>query len=207
MNMFLNNYKILPVVSITNENELKTFLSAIVKTKIKCIEITLRHSFAPKAISYIKENHPEIVVGAGTVVTPKVLKTAIKSGADFFVSPGFDEKIIRIAKRKQIAFLPGCSTPSEIIKAKSYGFKTVKFFPAECSGGVSALRLYEGAFSDIKFIPTGGITTENFIDYAECNNVIACGGSFMIPKKMLSLGDSKGIENTIINLIERVKQH
>ena len=134
--------KLLPVISLTNENELQTFLSAIVKAELKCIEITLRHPFAPKAIAYIKTHHPEILVGAGTVVTPALLKTAIQSGADFFVSPGFDEKLIRIAMGKRLIFLPGCATPSELLKARAYGFKTVKFFPAECMGGLDALKLY-----------------------------------------------------------------
>lgn len=200
------NQKILPVISITCEEELKTFLSAIIKADIKCVEITFRHPFAPTAISHIKKHYPKITVGAGTIVTRKLLKQAIYSGADFFVSPGFDEKIIKIAKRKHLSFLPGCSTPSDILKAKSYGFKTIKFFPAECSGGINALKLYQGAFPDINFIPTGGITNDNFIKYLELDNVLCCGGSFMISKDKLNASDSNGIAFDIISCISQYKE-
>lgn len=198
--------QILPVISLTNEQEMQTFLSAIVKAEIRCIEITLRHPFAPKAIAYIKAHHPEILVGAGTVVTPALLRTAIRSGADFFVSPGFDEKIIRIAKRKHLVFLPGCATPSEILKAKAFGFTTVKFFPTACMGGPNALKLYQGAFADITFIPTGGITKENLLDYLRCGNVMACGGSFMIAKEKLKSGDADGICSDIMNCLGMIKE-
>lgn len=197
---------ILPVICIKSEEELKTIISALLKTPIRCIEITLRHPFAPEAIKYIKENHPEIMVGAGTVVSRSLLKTAIESGADFFVSPGFDKKIIKIAKRKKLVFLPGICTPSEILAAQKMGFKTLKLFPAECSGGVDLLRLYEGAFPDVEFIPTGGITKDNVLNYVLCDNVLACGGSFMIPKVSLASRDSEDIALTIENCISKIKE-
>lgn len=197
---------ILPVICIKSQEELEVLMDALVKTPIKCIEITLRHPFAPKAIEYIKSHYPKITVGAGTIVTSHLLKTAIKSGADFFVSPGFDENIIKIAKRKKLVFLPGITSPSEILKAKYYGFKTLKLFPAECVGGAKALKLYGGAFPDVKFIPTGGITRENLLDYILCDNVIACGGSFMISKEALKTQDSETIYSSLMECLDKIKE-
>lgn len=211
MNMFsykitplLKNVGILPVVCLKNQNELDTFIKALLPTPIRCIEITLRHPFAPTSISYIKKHYPQFTVGAGTVTTHELLDQAINSGADFCVSPGFDSEIIEKAFQKNILFLPGCSTPSEILAAKNKGILTVKLFPAECSGGVKALQLYEGAFADISFLPTGGITKDNYLQYLELKNVIACGGSFMIPKEMLTAWDIEGIYNTVTECITAI---
>ena len=145
-------------------------------------------------------------MGAGTVVNSDILHKVVDLGVDFCVSPGFDEDIISEAKRKNIAFIPGCSTPSEFLKARKNNINTVKFFPAECSGGVDALKLYEGAFSEMTFLPTGGINLENYIKYISCNNVIACGGSFMIPKELLRLNDAEGICNTVNGCISAIKE-
>ena len=104
------------------------------------------HAHTAEAIRHIKRDYPEFTVGAGTVVTPEILKTMIAAGADYFVSPGFDPKMVRLAKRKKVAFLPGCVTPTEILNAKNHGLTTVKFFPCEASGGVSVLTLRGSAF-------------------------------------------------------------
>ncbi len=196
---------ILPVVCLKNENELQTFLGAIIKAGIKCVEITLRHPFSLYAIKHIKEFYPEIIVGAGTVKNIETLNAAIESGADFCVSSGMSELLLDEAYRKGVPFLPGGATPTEFMRLIELGFKTAKYFPAECSGGISALKLYEGALSELNFLPTGGITAENFANYSLCKNVVACGGSFMVPASMLKEGDSDGIFNTINNLMSLYK--
>lgn len=209
MDLFTERYShllekcgVLPVICLKNQSELDIFMQAILKTPIKCIEITMRHSFSSESIRIIKENHPEIVVGAGTVNTTEKLDEAIGCGADFCVAPGTLDEILKKAEKKKMPFLAGCSTPSEIMKLASLGYKTVKYFPAECSGGTKALKLYEGAFTDIKFLPTGGINAENFPEYSACKNVVGCGGSFMIPKSMLEIGYVEGITKTVNDLIE-----
>ena len=123
-------------------------------------------------------------------------------GADFCVAPGFTAELLNEAHKDNMPFLPGASTPGEFMELLSYGYKTVKFFPAECMGGTKVLKLYEGAFSELSFLPTGGISALNYGDYCRCKNVIACGGSFMIPSSMLQIGDAKGISETINNLLK-----
>ena len=197
---------ILPVVCLKTEDELKTFTDAILSTPVRCIEITMRHPFSFEALRYFKETHPEFILGAGTIVNSELLDKVSHLGVDFCVSPGFDEDIISKATKKHMPFIPGCSTPSEFLKAQKYNINTVKLFPAECSGGVNALKLYESAFSGLSFLPTGGITLKNFLDYMACNNVIACGGSFMVPKELLQSGDSQGICNVINCCISAIKE-
>lgn len=201
----LKERQILPVICMENQDELDTFLKAISMTNIKCVEITLRHPFSFDAISYIKENHPKIIVGAGTVNSKEVLNKAIVCGADFLVAPGTLDELLLEAENKNIPFLPGVSTPSEIMKLSSMGYKTLKLFPAECLGGVNVLKLYKGAFSDISFLPTGGITAGNVSEYLKCGNVVACGGSFMIPKDMLKNGDFQGICDKINEILGEIK--
>lgn len=191
---------ILPVVCPSNQFQLDTLLDAIKNTEIKVLEITLRNEFSTNAIKYIKSKYPELFVGAGTVNTPSKLDEAVSCSPDFLVSPGFAEFAHGNPIAQNIPFIHGVSTPSEILKLINLGYDTVKFFPAECSGGVQALKLYAGAFSGVSFLPTGGITAENLKDYLACPNVLGCGGSFMVPKALLESGDSEEISKLMKNL-------
>lgn len=193
----LENTGIVPVICLKNEAELHTFSEAVLSTAVRCVEITLRHPFSPTAIRYIKEHIPEITAGAGTVKTLEALDTAVSCGADFCVAPGMEDGVLSAAIKQHIPYLPGCATPSEFMKAVSLGYETVKLFPAECMGGVSALKLYESAFPELRFLSTGGITTDNFPQYTACSNVLACGGSFMVPKTALAEGNSQKIAEVI----------
>lgn len=197
---------ILPVVCFSSQKELLTAMEALLPTPIRCLEITLRHPFSPEAIAYIKTNYPQFTVGAGTVLSIDSLARAVESGADFCVSPGYDGELIAKANEKGLPFLPGCSTPTEIQQAVKNGLTALKFFPAECAGGVKALKLYQGAFADVCFLPTGGITKENYLNYLSLPNVLACGGSFMLPKELLAAGDAKGLCNTLTSYLNAVKE-
>lgn len=188
---------ILPVVCPENQFQLDVLLDAVKDTKVKVLEITLRNDFSTNAIKYIKEKHSELYVGAGTVNTPLKLEKAMSCQPDFLVSPGIAEFALDFAKEGKIPFIHGVSTPSEILKLINQGYDVMKFFPAECSGGVQALKLYAGAFSGVKFLPTGGITSDNFEDYLSCPNVLGCGGSFMVPKALLEGGKSEEINALI----------
>lgn len=192
---------IIPVFCPKNPDELNVFVNAFVKTPLRVIEITLRSEFAPEAIKTIKQSLPDFCVGAGTILNKEALNLAIHSGADFLGSPGYSNELIDEAKAAGIPFLPGCSTPSEIQNAMLAGFSTVKFFPAQASGGPDVLKLYSGAFEGVSFISTGGITTDNLAKYLSLENVLACGGSFMIPKNMLASGDSEGIYKVIMQCL------
>ena len=187
----------LPVLCLKTPEQLETFEKALVNTPVNCVEIMLRHPFSIECISYIKKNYPSIIVGAGTVMTMDDYSRALDAGADFCVAPGFDETIVSKAMADGVFFLPGCITPTEIMHAQSMGCSIIKFFPAEGLGGTGTLKLYEGALAGISFIPTGGITLNNLADYLALDNVIACGGGYMVPKDMLAAGDSQGIADTI----------
>ena len=196
---------IIPVVSPENPGELKTLMAALSSTAVRCIEITLRCEFAPEAIKRIKQEYPHITVGAGTVKNMECARLAIDSGADFLVSPGTFDCALTGKEKINIPFLHGCMTPGEVMRLENAGHRMVKLFPAECSGGVKLLKLYEGAFSDMNFVPTGGITVDNLADYLGCKNVVACGGSFMAPKDLLVKGDSEGINKLIKSLCRQGK--
>ncbi len=198
----LSETGIIPVICPECAKEADTLMRAIENTPIGAVEITLRHPYAPEAIARIRQACPSVVVGAGTVVNDDLLKAAISAGAAFCVSPGFDERLVLRAADAGMLFLPGCATPSEIQKAVYMGLDTVKFFPAECSGGTKALKLYAGAFKGVKFVPTGGITMDNLGDYLSCSNVAACGGSFMAPRDMFENGDHQGIHELIMRCTE-----
>ena len=202
----LKDVGILPVICFKNQGQLDTFLKAILKTKIRCVEILMRDAFTPDAIRYIKKNYPEIVVGAGTVSTLEKLSLATQCGSDYCVAPGTLDFLLDEAEKRGMPFLAGASTPSEIMKLNARGYTTVKYFPAECSGGVKALKLYEGALPGIDFLPTGGMTLDNFGDYSKCKNVLACGGGFMVPKTMLENGDSDGIYKIVCELINEFER-
>lgn len=197
---------LLPVIGLTSEAECHTLMRALLSTPVRCVEITLRHPYAAEAISLIKKDYSEFTVGAGTVVSPKLLALAAAVGADFCVAPGFDEELLDLADRQGLPFVPGCSIPTEIQKAAKRGLHTVKFFPAACMGGTQALKLYEGAFAGMSFLPTGGITKENLALYAACPNVLACGGSFMAPKELLKAGNEEGIRRTVLSCLTAIKE-
>ena len=120
-----------------------------------------------------------MIVGAGTVTTTEQADLAVESGAKFIVSPGFNEKVVKHCLERNIPVVPGVLTPSEIEKAMEYGLKTVKFFPAEQSGGAAMIKALSGPYGDLKFMPTGGITESNINDYLTLDCIAACGGSFM----------------------------
>lgn len=151
--------------------------------------MTLRNPWALDVISRIKASHPDMVIGAGTVLEEGQIEAARESGADFAVMPGLDELTICAAKRAGLLAIPGVSNPTEIMAARRMGLRMLKFFPAEQSGGVSALKLYHGPFPDISFLPTGGMTEETIGDYLALPYVAACGGSFLAKGDWIGNGE------------------
>lgn len=197
---------ILPVVCPENQFELDVLLDAISDTDVKVLEITLRSEFSTTAIKQIKQTRPDLTVGAGTVNTPYRLEEALATGADFLVAPGIADFAHELAKQHGTPFIHGASTPSEILKLINLGYDTIKFFPAELSGGTQALKLYSSAFKGVKFVPTGGINAKNLSKYLDCSNVLGCGGSFMAPKELLSKGAAEEINALIKNLCRKGEQ-
>jgi len=186
---------IIPVIKITDSGQASALAQALTGGGIHTAEITLRTNAAIEAIKIMRLECPDMLIGAGTVLTVEQMRTAIAAGASFIVSPGFNPSTVEAALMENIAIIPGCMTPRDIEMAMSYGLDFVKFFPAEAAGGVRMLKALGAPYADICFMPTGGITMENVKEYLELKNVLCCGGSFIVPNKELLCGDFDAIRD------------
>ena len=172
--------KVVPVVVLNNQEEAKIQLDGLMAGKLLVAEITYRTAYAKEGIKFAVENYPDILVGAGTVINVNQAKEAIDLGAKFIVSPGLDEEIFKACAEKNVEYIPGCVTPTEIMKAIALGLKVVKFFPANVYGGVKAIKALAAPFSQIKFLPTGGVDETNIDEYLSCDKVVAVGASYIM---------------------------
>lgn len=191
----LKNTTVIPVLVIENIEDAVPLALALSKGGLKTLEITLRTDNALEALSEIKKALPEILVGAGTVLNPENLEDALHSGADFLVSPGITPALLSAAKSNNAPFLPGASTPSEMLQLLGYGFSFQKFFPAEASGGVDMLKAISGPIPQITFCPTGGISLLKAGKYLSCNNVSCVGGSWMARSEWIMQKNWQQIED------------
>lgn len=180
---------ILPVLNVRDPALAEPLAQTLLQAGIQAIELLLRNENALSILSAMKKNHPEMAVGAGTVLTLEQAQQAVAAGADFLVCPGYVSHIVDWCIGHNVPIVPGCTTAAEIQTAYAAGLRTVKFFPSELLGGVAILRQYASVFSGMKFIPTNGITMENIGSYLAEPSVAACGGSFMAPAKVLNAGD------------------
>lgn len=176
---------ILPVVKISDVQKAAPLARALCEGGIPAAEITFRTAQAEEAISVISKEVPQLLVGAGTVLNIDQAERAVKAGARFIVSPGFNPKVVEYCLKHNIPVVPGCTNPSEVTQAMEYGLEAVKFFPAEASGGLKTLKALAGPFGNMKFMPTGGIDLNNLNEYLAFPKVIACGGSWMVPEKLM----------------------
>lgn len=192
----INNHEltgILPVINIPNASLAVPVAEAIRKGGVNSIEVTLRSPDSLESIKNIKSAFPDMTVGAGTVLSVKTVDDAIMSGADFIVSPGYDDEVVDYCILKGITIVPGCVSASEIQKAAKKGLKVLKFFPAELNGGIDAINLLSGPFPDIKFVPTGGINFDNLGAYLKNKKILACGGSYMATNAQILNGEFDAI--------------
>ena len=180
---------IVPVVKLENAKDAVPLAQALIDGGLPCAEITFRTDAAEESIKNIVKAYPDMLVGAGTVLTLDQLERAVNAGAKFIVSPGFNPEIVKACIQKGIPVYPGCSSPTDIEAALSLGLKTVKFFPAENIGGIAAIKAMAGPYGDLTFIPTGGINAKNINDYLSFPKVVACGGSWMVDPKLIENGD------------------
>lgn len=186
---------IIPVIKLNDPEKAVPLVRALKRGGIPVAEVTFRAAGADKAIANIAREMPDILVGAGTVVTLDQCKAAIAAGAKYIISPGFDPEIVGYCVENNIPITPGCTNPSEVSVATKMGLEVVKFFPAEAMGGLKVLKALSGPFPKMRFIPTGGIGPSNLNEYLAFNKIIACGGSWMVPEKMVDNGDFDGITN------------
>lgn len=154
----------------------------------------------------MSEAHPEMLVGAGTVLTIDQVNRAVKAGAKFIVSPGFDPEIVDYCLENNIPVLPGCITPSEVAQAVKRGLKVVKFFPAEQAGGIAMIKAMAAPYTMVKFMPTGGINTKNLADYLSCDKILCCGGSWMVKGDMIKAGEFDKITAMTKEAVAKVKE-
>ena len=171
---------LIPVIKIENADDAVPLAKALIDGGLPAAEITFRTAAAAEAIKNITEAYPEMLVGAGTVLTKEQVDAAIAAGSKFLVSPGLNPKITAYALSKGVPMLPGCSNPSDIEAALELGLTTVKFFPAEAAGGLKMLKAMAAPYGQLTFMPTGGINENNLLDYLKFNKIVACGGSFMV---------------------------
>ena len=171
---------IIPVIKLERVEEAVPLARSLLAGGIPVAEVTFRTSAAAEGIAAIRREVPQMLVGAGTVLTTDQANAAIQAGAQFVVSPGSNGKIIDRVLAAGVAMIPGVATPSEIEAAMERGLNVLKFFPAEALGGIAMLKALSGPYSQIKFVPTGGISANNMKDYLHQKNVLAVGGSWMI---------------------------
>ena len=178
----LKNSAIVPVVVIEDAKDAVATANAMAAGGVDVMEITFRTAAAPDAIRAVAENCPNVVPGAGTIITLEQCKLAIECGAKFIVSPGFNEEVVKYCVDNGVAVCPGCVTPTEIMAAKKLGLNCVKFFPANVYGGLKAIKALSGPFVGMKFIPTGGVSTDNIGEFIATPVIHAVGGSWVCPK-------------------------
>ena len=185
---------IVPVVKLDDAKDAAPLADALCKGGLPCAEVTFRTAAAAEAISIMTKAHPDMVVGAGTVLTTEQVDQAVEAGAKFIVSPGLNPKVVKYCVDKNIPITPGTNSPSEIETAIEFGLEVVKFFPAEQSGGIAKIKAMAAPYVNMKFMPTGGINAKNLISYLDFPKVIACGGSWMVPGDLISNGEFDKIE-------------
>ena len=198
MNIFniINETKLIPITNITSREDVEPLCEVLVEASIPLVEITLRDERTLDIIDEFKK-FPEVYLGVGTIRSESHIDLAINASASFLITPGYSENLLNYAKQKNMPLIPGVQTPSEIMKANEAGLSTLKFFPAELSGGLDRLKAYKSVFPDIKFIPTGGITNKNALSYLALDNVSAVGASALISPDLVHSKSWSEIKNNL----------
>lgn len=182
-------FAVVPVVVLNDAKDAVPLAEALVKGGLPCAEVTFRTEAAEESIRRMSEKYPEMLVGAGTVLTTEQVDRAVGAGAKFIVSPGFDPEIVDYCLEKNIPVFPGCISPSEVAQAVKRGLKVVKFFPAEQAGGLPMLKAMAAPYPMLKFMPTGGISAKNLKEYLGFEKIICCGGSWMVKGDLIKNGE------------------
>lgn len=188
INAKIESLKLVPVVVLEDAKDALPLAKALIDGGLPVAEVTFRTAAAEDSIRAISEAYPEMLVGAGTVTNLEQAKTAVAAGAKFLVTPGFSDEVTRYAVENDIPIFPGTCTPTEVMRAMSYGLKVVKFFPASQYGGLNTIKALSGPFPAMRFMPTGGINASNVKEYLANKHIIACGGSWMVKSDLIAAG-------------------
>lgn len=194
--------KVVPVVVLEDAKDAAPLAKALCEGGLPCAEVTFRTAAAKDSIKAMSEAYPEMLVGAGTVLTKEQVDSAVEAGAKFIVSPGFDPEIVDYCLEKKIPVFPGCITPSEVAQAVKRGLEVVKFFPAEQAGGVAMIKAMAAPYTMVKFMPTGGISAKNLADYLSFGKILCCGGSWMVKGDLIKNGEFDKIRELTKEAVE-----
>ena len=193
---------LIPVIKIENAEDAVPLAKALIDGGLPAAEITFRTKCAAEAIKNITDAYPDMLVGAGTVLTTEQVDAAIAAGSKFIVSPGLNPKTVSYCLSKGVPMLPGCANLSDVEAALELGLTTVKFFPAEAVGGLKMLKAMAAPYGQLTFMPTGGINDNNLLDYLKFNKIIACGGSFMVNEDLIKAKDWAAITALTKNAVK-----
>lgn len=181
----LRQLKVVPVIALDNAEDILPLADTLAENGLPVAEITFRSQAAAEAIRLLRANRPDFLIAAGTVLTAEQVVLAKNSGADFVVTPGFNPKIVQLCQDLNFPITPGVNNPMSIEAALEAGLTAVKFFPAEASGGVKMIKALLGPYARLQIMPTGGIGLNNIKDYLAIPNIVACGGSWFVEKKLI----------------------
>jgi len=176
---------IVPVIAIEDAEDAAPLAKALIDGGLPVAEVTFRTAAAKDAIAIIAKEYPDMLVGAGTVLTKEQVDSAVDAGAKFIVSPGLNPEVVKYCVDKNIPVCPGCSNPSDVEQAIALGLDVVKFFPAEAAGGLAMIKAMSAPYTNMKFMPTGGVNADNLNSYLAFKKIIACGGSWMVKSDMI----------------------
>lgn len=202
----LHEIGIVPVVVLEDAKDAKPLAQALCDGGLPCAEVTFRTAAAEECIRIMSQEFPDMLIGAGTVLTTEQVDRAVAAGAKFIVSPGINPKVVKYCVEKGIPITPGCITPSEVEQAIECGLDVVKFFPAEQAGGLAMIKAMAAPYVGMKFMPTGGINAKNVKEYLAYDRIIACGGSWMVKGDLVKAGDFAKITELTREAVEIVKE-
>ena len=203
----ITNIGVVPVIKLNNpERDAAPLADALCEGGVPVAEVTFRAAGAAKAIELMSKAHPEMLVGAGTVLTTAQIDEAIEAGASFIVTPGLDIELVKYAQEKNIPIYPGCTSPTDYHAAYKLGLEVLKFFPAEQSGGLDKIKAMSAPFPMFKVMPTGGIGLKNLAEYISCPTICACGGSYMVTADLIDNGRWDEIIELCKKSVEIVKE-
>lgn len=200
----LGKIGIVPVVALDDAKDALALGRALMAGGIPCAEVTFRTAAAEESIRILSNEIPDMLVGAGTVLTTEQVDRAVGAGAKFIVSPGLNPKVVGYCVEHGIPIVPGCANPSDIEAALEFGLEVVKFFPAEAAGGIAMIKAMSAPYGGVKFMPTGGINSGNICNYLSFNKVLACGGSWMVDKKLVAAGNFEEITRLSREAVETI---
>ncbi|NOI65306.1 bifunctional 4-hydroxy-2-oxoglutarate aldolase/2-dehydro-3-deoxy-phosphogluconate aldolase [Vibrio sp. 99-8-1] len=202
----LKAYKVVPVIAIENAEDIVPLGKVLVENGLPVAEITFRSDAAIEAIRLLRAEYPQMLIGAGTVLNRDQVIAAKEAGATFVVSPGFNPNTVKACREVGIDIIPGINNPSGVEAALEMGLTTLKFFPAEASGGINMIKSLLAPYTDIEIMPTGGINANNINDYLAIPRVVACGGSWMVDKGMIARGEWQEIGRLTKEAVALVNQ-